>query len=181
MIKKDDGKLSTVLISILYFVLGIVFIAATSELLKTFNYTLICICAIIGVIQFIRFFVTKKYDTGNYTDLFLSIVFIWVSLILYVFDGFNILPVVFSLYLFMMAVDFLIQFIQKKELVGIQRFKYLILFFISVVIALLLIFHTGTFDRGNNIYIYFKITGVYLVIVSLWYMYEFIIGFKKNS
>ncbi len=177
---KEDNKISMILVSILYLILGIVFIAATDNLLKTFNYTLICICAIIGVIQLISFFISKKYKDNHYTDLFIAVVFIWVSLILYVFEGFNILPVVFSLYLLMMAVDFFIQFIQKKELIGINRWKYFILSLISIIIALLLIFHTGTFDAGEDIYTYFKITGIYLVIIAVWYLYEFVRSFKKE-
>ena len=177
----DDNKLGIVLISILYLILGIVFIAATDSLLKTFNYTLICICAIIGVIQLIGFFISKKYKDGHYTDLIMAVVFIWVSLILYVFEGFIIFPVVFSLYLLIMGVDFFIQFLQKNELKGFDRWKYFILFVISIVIALLLIFHTGTFDVGEDIFIYFKITGIYLVIISVWYMYRLFKSFKKNN
>ena len=178
---QEDNKLGVVLISILYLILGIVFIAATDDLVKTFNYTLICICASIGVIQLIGFFIGGKYKDGHYTDLVMAVVFIWVSLILYVFDGFNILPVVFSLYLLIMGVDFFIQFIQRKELNGFSRWKYFILFVVSIIIALLLIFHTGSFDVGDNIFIYFKITGIYLVIIAVWYMYMFVKSFKKSN
>ncbi len=178
---RDDNKLGMVLISILYLILGIVFIAATDNLLKTFNYTLICICAIIGVIQLIGFFLGRKYKDGHYTDLVLAVVFIWVSLILYVFEGFNILPVVFSLYLLIMSTDFFVQFLQKNDLSGIARWKYFILCIISIILALLLIFHTGTFDAGNNIFIYFKITGIYLVIISVWYMYEMVKDIKNKK
>ena len=177
----EDNKLGVILISILYFVLGIVFIAATDSLLITFNYTLICICAIIGIIQLISFFVSKKYKDGHYTDLVMAVVFIWVSLILYVFEGFNILPVVFSLYLLIMAVDFFIQFLQKNDLKGYSRWKYFILCVLSVVIALLLIFHTGSFDAGEKIFVYLKITGVYLVIIAVWYMYMFVKGLRKRN
>ena len=52
---KNDNVLSGILVGILYFILGIVFLAATEELIKTFNYVLVCICAIIGVIQLIHF------------------------------------------------------------------------------------------------------------------------------
>ena len=109
--KKNEGNLNSILIGILYFVLGVVFIAATSELLKTFNYILVCICAIIGVLQGIGYFLGKKYQSGNYSDLLSAVVFIWVSLILYVYYGFmiNILPILFSLYLFIMAVSLLIR------------------------------------------------------------------------
>ena len=87
---KNESGLSGILVGLLYFVLGIVFLAATEELIKTFNYVLVCICAIIGVIQLIQFFINKKYKDGNYTDLLLAVVFIWVSLILYVYYGFMI-------------------------------------------------------------------------------------------
>ena len=52
---KNDNVLSGILIGLLYFVLGIVFLAATEELIKTFNYVLVCICAVIGVIQLIQY------------------------------------------------------------------------------------------------------------------------------
>ena len=54
MIKKETN-LSMALVPVLYFILGVVFIAATEELIKTFNYILVCICAIIGVLQMIHF------------------------------------------------------------------------------------------------------------------------------
>ena len=91
---RRESGFSGVLVGILYFVLGVVFLAATEELIKTFNYILVCICAIIGVIQMIQFFVGKKYLENNYTDILMAVVFIWVSLILYVYYGFmiNIFP-----------------------------------------------------------------------------------------
>lgn len=173
--RKEDG-LSGILVGLLYFVLGVVFLAATSELIKTFNYVLVSICAIIGVIQLIQFFMNKKYKDGNYTDLLLAVVFIWVSLILYVYYGFmiNILPILFSLYLFVMACDMLVKYINMKEVVGINRKKYLILCLVAVIIALLLIF-----NPGSSIFVYLKITGVYLVLVSVLHFVDYFKLFKK--
>ena len=173
--RKEDG-LSGILVGLLYFVLGVVFLAATSELIKTFNYVLVSICAIIGVIQLIQFFINKKYKDGNYTDLLLSVVFIWVSLILYVYYGFmiNILPILFSLYLFVMACDMLVKYINMKEVVGINRKKYLILCLVAVIIALLLIF-----NPGSSIFVYLKITGIYLVVVSVLHFVDYFKLFKK--
>lgn len=173
--RKEDG-LSGILVGLLYFVLGVVFLAATSELIKTFNYVLVSICAIIGVIQLIQFFMNKKYKDGNYTDLLLAVVFIWVSLILYVYYGFmvNILPILFSLYLFVMACDMLVKYINMKEVVGINRSKYLILCLVAVIIALLLIF-----NPGSSIFVYLKITGVYLVLVSVLHFVDYFKLFKK--
>lgn len=173
---KNDNVLSGILIGLLYFVLGIVFLAATEELIKTFNYVLVCICAIIGVIQLIQFFINKKYKDGNYTDLLLSVVFIWVSLILYVYYGFmiNILPILFSLYLFVMACDMFVKYLNMKEVVNVNRKKYLCLSLVAVIIALLLIF-----NPGSSIFIYLKITGIYLVVVSVLYFVDYFKLFKK--
>lgn len=159
--KKD---LSVILVNVLYLVLGIVFIAATEELIKTFNYILVCICAVIGVIQMINFFVSKKYKDNNYTDLIIASVFIWVSLILYVYYGFmiNILPILFSLYLFIMASDMVVRYINFKDVVNVNRKKYLILGVVAIAVALLLIF-----NPGGVIYTYLKVTGVYLILVSI--------------
>jgi len=153
-----DKDLSGILVCVLYFILGVVLIAATDELIKTFNYILVSICAIIGVIQLIGFFVGKKYKENNYSDLLVAVVFIWVSLILYVYYGFMIiiLPILFSLYMFVMGLDMLTKFLNDKDK------KNLILSLIAIVIGVLLIFNPGTM-----ILTYLKVAGVYLVLVSI--------------
>ena len=175
MIKKETN-LSMILVPVLYFILGVVFIAATEELIRTFNYILVCICAIIGVLQMISFFVNRKYKDNNYTDLLVAVVFIWVSLILYVYYGFmiNILPILFSLYLFVMACDMLIKYIRLKDVIHVKRTKYLVLFLFAVLIGLLLIF-----NPGSVIYTYLKVTGVYLVLVAILYIVDFIREVRK--
>ena len=167
---KRDFNLSILLTSILYLILGIVFIAATEELLKTFNYILVCLCAVIGIIQLLNFFISKKYKDNNFSSLLLSVVFIWVSLILYVYYGFmiNILPILFSLYLFVMACEMIVKYI------NIKNKKYLLLSLLSIVIGLLLIFNPGAV-----IYTYLKITGIYLIIVAFLYFLEFKNDAKK--
>ena len=161
---------------ILYFVLGIVFIAATDELLKTFNYILVCICAVIGVVQILSFFLEKYYQKNNYTDLLIGVVFIWVSLVLYIYYGFmiNILPILFSLYLFVMAIEMWVRYVHLKEFVNIRRGKYLFLGFVAIVVGLLLIF-----NPGGVILTYLKVTGVYLILVSLLY-FSLCFHFLKN-
>ena len=173
--KKENG-LSGILVGLLYFVIGVVFLAATEELITTFNYVLKCIYAILGVIQLIQFFINKKYKDGNYTDLLLAVVFIWVSLVLYIYYGFmvNILPILFSLYLFVMACDMLVKYINLKEVLDINRKKYLILALIAIAVGLLLLF-----NPGGVIYTYLKITGVYLVLVSVLYFIDYFKLFKK--
>lgn len=173
---KQESGISGILVGILYFVLGVVFIAATNELIKTFNYILVCICAIIGVIQLIQFFINKKYKDDNYIDLFMAVVFIWVSLILYVYYGFmiNILPILFSLYLFFMACDMFVKYVKFKDYIGINRKKYLFLGIASILVGLLLIF-----NPGKAIITYLKITGIYLVIVSILYFVDYFKSIKK--
>ena len=174
---QKNFSLSTVLMGILYFFLGIVFIAATDELLKTFNYILVCICAVIGVIQILSFFLEKDYKKNNYTDLLIGVVFIWVSLVLYVYYGFmiNILPILFSLYLFVMAIEMWVRYVNLKEVVNIRRGKYLLLGFVAIVVGLLLIF-----NPGGVILTYLKVTGVYLILVSLLY-FSLCFHFLKNK
>ena len=141
-----------------------------------FRATAISICAIIGVIQFIQFFMNKKYKDGNYTDLLLAVVFIWVSLILYVYYGFmiNMLPILFSLYLFVMACDMLVKYINLKEVVDVNRKKYLILGGIAVIVGLLLIF-----NPGGVIFTYLKVTGLYLILVSVLHFVDYFKLFRK--
>lgn len=168
---EKESNLNGILVSILYFILGVVLIAATDELIKTFNYILVSICAIIGVLQIISFIINKKYKTNDYNDLLIAVIFIWVSLILYVYYGFmiNILPILFSLYLFVMSIDTISKYINLKDK------KYLILSLLAIIIGLLLIF-----NPGKIILMYLKVTGVYLVIVSILTLVE-LINKKKNE
>ena len=171
-----DKNFSNILISVLYFVLGVLFIGSTEELLTTFNYILVSICAIIGVIQMIGFFIGKKYKSGNYLDIFVGVVFIWVSLILYWYYRImiNILPILFSLYLFIMGAELFIRYFENKD-TDDRRGKYLILGMIAIVVGLLLIF-----NPGSVIYTYLRITGVYLILVSFMYGLSFIKSLRSK-
>ena len=175
---RKEKNLSNVLICLLYFVLGVIFIACTDELLTTFNYILVSICAIIGVLQLLGYFIGKKYRNGNMADILIGVVFIWVSLVLYVYYRImiNILPILFSLYLFIMAVDMFFKYVQYKEVLNAKRGKYLILGIIAIVIGLLLIF-----NPGSAIYTYLKVTGGYLILVSLLYGYIYIRAVRDNK
>ena len=179
---KNESGLSGILIGLLYFILGVVFLAATKDLFTTFNYVLVCICGIIGVIQLIQFFVNKKYVNGNYTDLLLAVVFIWVSLILYVYYRvmINILPILFSLYLFVMACDMLVRYIQRDKDIKDEKwfvvYRHLILSGIALIIGLLLIF-----NPGGVVYVYLKITGIYLIVVSFLHFMDLFKNFKKEK
>ena len=158
-----ERDLSGLLIVALYFILGVVLIGATAEFLKTFNYIMVSICAIIGVLQMISFFWSKKYKDNNYSDLLLAVVFIWVSLVLYVYYGFVIiiLPILFSLYMFMMGLGMLTKYINLKDK------KYLVLALIAIIVGILLIF-----NPGHVIFVYLKVAGIYLILVSLLSFFE---------
>ena len=155
--------------------MGVLFIGSTDELLTTFNYILVSLCAIIGVLQIISFFAFQKYKDGGYSEILIGVVFIWVSLILYVYYRImiNILPILFSLYLFIMAVELIVRYVEcKDDYKG--RWKYLVLGLSAIVIGLLLIF-----NPGSVIYTYLRITGVYLIFVSVLYFVSYIKSFKK--
>lgn len=164
-----ENKISNILIGILYFILGVVLIAATNELIKTFNYILVSISAIIGVVGMINFFMKKKYKDNNYIELLVAVLFIWISLVLYIYYGFMIiiLPMLFSLYLFMLAVLMLLKYLSDKNK------KYLVLFLMAIIIGLLLIF-----NPGSAIFNYLKVTGIYLIVVSMIYFSSL---FKKEN
>ena len=175
---KKEFNLSTVLMGILYLVLGVVFIAATEELLKTFNYILVCICFVIGVIQILSFFLEKEYLSNRYSSVLLGVIFIWVSLVLYVYYGFmiNILPILFSLYLFVMAVEMWGRYARLKGVTSVKRGKYLFLGILAIAVGLLLIF-----NPGGVILVYLKVTGVYLILVGILYFMELLSICKKNK
>jgi uncharacterized membrane protein HdeD (DUF308 family) len=74
-----------------------------------------------------------------------------------------------------MACDMFVKYLQMKDIEGINRKKYLILFFVALVIGLLLIF-----NPGGVIFIYLKITGVYLVVVSVLHFVDYFKLFIYN-
>lgn len=162
---KKESNLSLILTSILSLILGIVLIVATEELLVSINYVLVCLFAIIGVIQIISFLTSREYRNNNYSSLILGTIFIWLSLFIYVYYTMLIiiLPVIFSLYAFIMGVVLLIKFFSRKEK------RYLILSICSFIIGLVLIFRPEL-----SIYTYFKITGIYVILVSFLYFTEFL-------
>ena len=164
-----ENNIAAILICILYFILGVVLIAATNDFIKTFNYILVIISGIIGIIQLISFFVRKKYKDNNYSDLLLAVVFIWVSLVLGIYYEFMmiILPILFGLWMFIMFIDMLSKYINIKDN------KYLILSIVSVLVGLLLVI-----NPFSIIFTYFKISGVYLIVIAILYFMDL---FKKKK
>lgn len=173
---KKDRDISVALMGILTFVLGGLLIAATEELITTFNYVLVCIFGLVGVVEIINFFINKDYLNNYYGNLLIGCTFIWLALIFYKYYMviINILPILFSLYLFIMGAVLLIKYNLLKT--SDNKFKvYMIMGIFALLVGVLLIF-----EPLWSVFVYLRITGVYVVMLSLLYFYEFIKNIKVN-
>ncbi|MBQ6494935.1 MAG: DUF308 domain-containing protein [Bacilli bacterium] len=165
--EEKERNITPIITNILYFLLGVLFICTTEELIKTFNYILICVCAVIGVVQIISNIFNKDKKQFN---LIIGIIFIWAALILYANYGYNILPILFSLYLFIITANFFQKAKEEKNTKWIN-----IIFGIGAVITGLLLI----FAKESAIFTYLKVTGVYLIIVAVYPLIEYIKNYKK--
>ena len=165
--EEKERNITPIITNILYFLLGVLFICTTEELIKTFNYILICVCSVIGVVQIISNIFNKDKKQFN---LIIGIIFIWAALILYANYGYNILPILFSLYLFIITANFFQKAKEEKNTKWIN-----IIFGIGAVITGLLLI----FAKESAIFTYLKVTGVYLIIVAVYPLIEYIKNYKK--
>ena len=165
--EEKERNITPIITNILYFLLGVLFICTTEELIKTFNYILICVCAVIGVVQIISNIFNKDKKQFN---LIIGIIFIWAALILCANYGYNILPILFSLYLFIITANFFQKAKEEKNTKWIN-----IIFGIGAVITGLLLI----FAKESAIFTYLKVTGVYLIIVAVYPLIEYIKNYKK--
>lgn len=151
---------------IITLLIGLVLIFQTQEFLITINYVIVAIFALVGVVQIISYIFSKAYKDNNYYGLIMGVICIWIALTFYIYYEVIIvfLPIVLSLYAFIMAVIALIDFIQNKKILS------LITSIISFVLGVMFLFMPFF-----TISIYLKISGVYIVITSIMYM----IGYKK--
>jgi len=175
---KKQSNLNLILTSILSMVLGIFLVAATEDILTVFNYIFVCIFGIIGVVQLLGFVLSKDYLENDYDRLILGIVFIWLALIMYVYYMIiiNILPIIFSLYLFIMGAFMIIRYFTEKKTLGTKVMKYLILGIISIIVGILLIF-----EPWFGVFTYLKITGVNVILISLLNIFEFFQNIRKKN
>ena len=164
----QEKNLTTIITNILYFILGVLFICTTEQLITTFNYILVCVCAVIGIIQIISYIFSKEKKQIN---LIIGVIFIWSALLLYVYYGYNILSILFSLYLFIMAVTLF----QKIKEENINKLVNIIFGLGAIITGVLLIF-----NAKSTVFTYLKITGVYLIIVAVYPLIEYIKNYKKN-
>lgn len=149
-------------------VLSLVLIFATNELLSTINYLFVVIFAIISIVQIINFIMDKEYLTRNYSSMIISVMCAWMAMFIYKYGDFlflEMLPVLVSLLLFIMATSSFTKYFDRK-LTG-----NLIVSVISIILGVLLIFVSKSI-----MYILFKITGIYIFVMIL---LDFI-DYKKN-
>lgn len=180
MEKKEKNKerdSSIILMGLLSFLLGALLISATEDLITTFNYLLVCIFAIVGAVEIISFFVNKDYLTNYYNNLLIGCTFIWLALILYKYYMviINILPILFSLYLFIMGAVLVIKYNTIKTTLKVKHKVYIVMAILALVVGILLIF-----EPAWSVYVYLKMTGAYIVLLSMLFFYEFFKNIKVN-
>ena len=130
-----------------------------NELLSTINYLFVVIFAIISIVQIINFIMDKEYLTRNYSSMIISVMCAWMAMFIYKYGDFlflEMLPVLVSLLLFIMATSSFTKYFDRK-LTG-----NLIVSVISIILGVLLIFVSKSI-----MYILFKITGIYIFVMIL--------------
>lgn len=166
---KSSSGVSEVFYYLLGLVIGIVLIFATEELLSTINFLFVVIFAIIAVVQLIGFIMDKKYISGDYSSLIIGIMCIWVAMFVFKYGSFlflEMLPVLVSLLLFIMATSSITKYFDRK-ITG-----NLIVSIISIILGILLIF-----VPKSIMYTLFKVVGVYIIVMII---LDFI-DYKKNN
>lgn len=166
---KSSSGVSEVFYYLLGLVIGIVLIFATEELLSTINYLFVVIFAIIAVVQLIGFIMDKKYISRDYSSLIIGIMCIWVAMFVFKYGSFlflEMLPVLVSLLLFIMATSSITKYFDRK-ITG-----NLIVSIISIIFGILLIF-----VPKSIMYTLFKVVGVYIIVMII---LDFI-DYKKNN
>lgn len=147
----------------LYYLIGVVIsmvlIFATREFLSSINYLFVIILAVIAVIQMVNFVMDKEYEKRNYSGMVIGIMSIWMAMFVFKYGDFlflEMLPVLVSLLLFIVATNSFTKYFDRR-LTG-----NLVISIISLVLGVLLIF-----VPKSVMYILFKITGVYMLIMIL--------------
>ena len=166
---KSSSGVSEVFYYLLGLVIGIVLIFATEELLSTINYLFVVIFAIIAVVQLIGFIMDKKYISRDYSNLIIGIMCIWVAMFVFKYGSFlflEMLPVLVSLLLFIMATSSITKYFDRK-ITG-----NLIVSIISIILGILLIF-----VPNSIMYTLFKVVGVYIIVMII---LDFI-DYRKNN
>ena len=163
---KSSSGVSEVFYYLLGLVIGIVLIFATEELLSTINYLFVVIFAIIAVVQLIGFIMDKKYISRDYSNLIIGIMCIWVAMFVFKYGSFlflEMLPVLVSLLLFIMATSSITKYFDRKITGNL---------IVSIISIILLIF-----VPKSVMYTLFKVVGVYIIVMII---LDFI-DYRKNN
>ena len=150
---------------ILGFVLSLVLIFATDELLSTINYLFVVVFSIIAIIKIID----REYLKKNYSNMIVGIMCLWLSLFTFKYGQalfLELFPVIISLLLFLMAISSIIKYFDK----GVNT--NLIIGVVSIIFGVTLIFVSK-----SMMYIFFKIIGIYIFIMVI---LDFI-DYKKSN
>lgn len=140
-------------------VMGIILMFATEELLSTVNYLFVVIFAVIAVIKIISFVMEKDYEKKNYSDMIMGTMSTWIAIFVFKYGQFlflEMLPVLVSLLLFTMGISSLTKYFNLK------RKGNLVVGIVSLLLGVFLMILPG-----SVMYIFFKVTGVYLLITII--------------
>ena len=158
--KIEKTKSSSGVSEVFYYLLGLVI---------AINYLFVVIFAIIAVVQLIGFIMDKKYISRDYSNLIIGIMCIWVAMFVFKYGSFlflEMLPVLVSLLLFIMATSSITKYFDRK-ITG-----NLIVSIISIILGILLIF-----VPKSVMYTLFKVVGVYIIVMII---LDFI-DYRKNN
>ncbi|MGM9881537.1 MAG: DUF308 domain-containing protein [Bacilli bacterium] len=163
---KKDNNVSEVFYYILGLVISFVLIFATEELLSTINYLFVIIFGVVAIIQLLLFVIKKEYEKKNYTELMTGIILIWLAIFTFKYGDFlflEMLPVLASLLLFIMGVSSLTKYLDSKKIAN------LIIAILSLTLGIVLVF-----VPKDIMYIFFKITGVYMILLIVLDLIDYI-------
>ena len=170
MIKKITNNLLVTFILTLLF--GIILLFETNEFLVTINYVIVSILLIIGVIEIISYIYSKAYKENIYYGLVMGVICIWLALFFYLHyvNILLLLPIILSLYAFIVGLIAIIKFINIKSIV------YIITAMLSFILGIALMF-TPFF----TLEIYIKVSGIYLIYSSIICLFEYIANKKTKK
>lgn len=161
--KLNERNVNDTINDSLYYLIGVVIsmvlIFATREFLSSINYLFVIVLAVIAVIQMVNFVMDREYEKRNYSGMVIGIMSIWMAMFVFKYGDFlflEMLPVLVSLLLFIVATNSFTKYFDRR-LTG-----NLVISIISLVLGVLLIF-----VPKSVMYILFKITGVYMLIMIL--------------
>lgn len=167
---KNKKNISDSFYYLLGIVLSLVLIFSTREFLGSINYLFVIIFSVICVVKLINFFMDKEYMDRNYTGLMTSIMCLWLSIFVFKYGNFiflQMLPVLVSLVLFMMAISSFTKYFDFRISGN------LIVSIVSLLLGISLMVFSGSFA-----YILFKIVGIYILIMVILDLIDY--NKKKN-